>query len=89
MALLYLAVSFVIAAVLYLYHVNRSMVELPEEARLLSPRRWTADEIKAAYKKNIDNPIDVSKSLPPKQGRRYIIVGGSGEIQALLVPYMY
>lgn len=80
MAFALLAVCFVAVAILYLYHVNRSMLELPEEARRLSPNRWTVDEIKAAYKKAIEDPIDVSKSLPPKQDRRYIIVGGSGMV---------
>jgi nucleoside-diphosphate-sugar epimerase len=63
---------------LYLYHVNRAMSKVPEEARLLSPRRWTVEEIKEAYRRAIESPIDVSKSLPPKQHRRYIVVGGSG-----------
>lgn len=44
----------------------------------MSPNRWTEDEIKAAYKRNTENPIDVAKSLPPKQSRRYIVVGGAG-----------
>ncbi|KAL4972158.1 hypothetical protein BDW66DRAFT_163084 [Aspergillus desertorum] len=63
---------------IYLNHVNNAMYNVPEEARRLSPQRWTVDEIKAAYKRAIHNPIDVTKSLPPRQGRRYIVVGGSG-----------
>lgn len=73
-----LAASIAGLVALYLYHVNRAMTKVPEEARLLSPRRWTAEEIKEAYRKAIESPVDVSKSLPPKQHRRYIVVGGSG-----------
>lgn len=69
---------FVIVGILYVYHVNRAMYTVPEEARKLSPHRWTVDEIKAAYKKAVHDPVDVTESLPPKQDRRYIVVGGSG-----------
>lgn len=65
-------------ATLYLYHVNSAMKRVPDEARKLSPRRWTVDDVKAAYTKALDNPIDITDSLPPKQSRRYIVVGGSG-----------
>lgn len=66
-------------AILYLYHVNRGMCAVPAEALALSPRRWTVEEIKAAYDEAARSPVDVSKGLPPKQNRRYIVVGGSGE----------
>lgn len=63
---------------LYLLHVNSVMKTVPPEAKEASPRRWTVDEIKDAYKKAIENPVDVNKSIPPKQTRRYVVVGGSG-----------
>ena len=77
--LLLLGLYPLIGGILYLYHVNRGMLEVPEGTRRLSPRRWTVDQIKSAYKKNLKNPIDVTESLPPKQQRRYIVVGGSGK----------
>jgi hypothetical protein len=66
-------------AALYLYHVNSAMKRVPNEARKRSPHRWTVDDVKAAYKKALENPIDITDSLPPKQSRRYIVVGGSGK----------
>ncbi|PWY76280.1 NAD(P)-binding protein [Aspergillus heteromorphus CBS 117.55] len=75
-------------AILYLYHVNRGMSEVPEEARRLSPRRWTVDEIKAAFEDSIQNPVDVQKSLPPRQNRRYIVVGGSGLVGNWVVTHL-
>ena len=75
-------IALCIAAIgfIYLNHVNKAMYNVPEEARRQSPHRWTVDQIKAAYKKAVQSPIDVTKSLPPKQGRRYIVVGGSGSL---------
>jgi hypothetical protein len=69
-----------VLGILYLYHVNRAMCIVPEEARRLSPHRWTVDEIKAAYKQAVHAPVDVAKSLPSRQNRRYIVVGGSGTL---------
>lgn len=66
---------------LYVYHVNHSMSGIPEEARKWSPHRLNVDEIMAAYKRAVDSPVDVTRSLPPKQGRRYIVVGGAGTLR--------
>ena len=65
--------------VLYLYRRTLSMTGTPPEALKLSPQRWTQQEILDAYETVKRNPIDVTKSLPPKTGRRYIVVGGSGK----------
>ncbi|KAL3463807.1 hypothetical protein BJX64DRAFT_276229 [Aspergillus heterothallicus] len=72
----------------YLYHVNRAMCIVPEEARSLSPRRWTVNEIKAAYKQAVHAPVDVTKCLPPKQDRRYIVVGGSGLLGNWIISHL-
>lgn len=63
---------------LYLRHVNSVMKAVPPEAEAASPHRWTVDEVKASYEKALKTPIDVNKSLPPRQARRYVVVGGSG-----------
>ncbi|KUM59460.1 hypothetical protein ACN42_g7670 [Penicillium freii] len=72
----------------YMWHVNSAMKGVPEEAQKLSPHRWTVEEIKAAYKKSLETPIDVTKSLPPKQSRRYVIVGGTGLVGAWIVSHL-
>jgi hypothetical protein len=79
----------VLAGLLYLWHINSAMKRVPEEATKLSPRRWTIEEINAAYKRNLDSPIDVTKSLPPKQSRRYVIVGGTGASATLSLSNPY
>ncbi|PKY04165.1 putative 3-beta hydroxysteroid dehydrogenase/isomerase family protein [Aspergillus campestris IBT 28561] len=76
------------AAFLYLYHVNRAMVQVPEEVRRLSPHRWTVEEIKAAYEKAADSPADMAGSIPPKQNRRYIVTGGSGLVGNWIVTHL-
>jgi putative NADH-flavin reductase len=86
MGLILLVSCLVGLVVLYLYHVNRGMSEVPEEARLLSPHRWTVDQVKAAYKKSTEAPVDVTRHLPPKQQRRYIVVGGSGSLTISPIP---
>lgn len=63
---------------LYLYHVNQGMKRIPEEFYKSSADRWTVEQVQAAYKKSLENPVDVSKSIPPKQSRRYVVVGGAG-----------
>ncbi|KAG0158870.1 hypothetical protein PDIDSM_69340 [Penicillium digitatum] len=73
---------------LYMWRVNSAMKVVPEEAQKLSPHRWTVEEIKAAYKKNLETPIDVTKSLPPKQSRRYVVVGGTGLVGAWIVSHL-
>ncbi|KAJ5385196.1 hypothetical protein N7517_003107 [Penicillium concentricum] len=73
---------------LYMWHVNSAMKVVPEEAQKLSPHRWTIEQIKAAYRKSLENPIDVTKSLPPKQSRRYVIVGGTGLVGAWIVSHL-
>lgn len=69
-----------ISLALYLYHVNRGMSYVPDEALKFSPHRWTVNEIKEAYERNIDSPVRTTQYLPPKQNRRYIVVGGSGKL---------
>lgn len=77
--MIYILLASVLGLVaLYLNHVNNAMKRVPEEALSASPHRWTVDEVKAAYKKCLENPVDTTKSVPPKQSRRYIVVGGSG-----------
>lgn len=71
---------------LYLWRVNSVMKVVPKEAHKLSPNRWTIEEIKATYKKSLETPIDVTKSLPPKQSRRYVIVGGTGRSRHKVPP---
>lgn len=78
MSLIVLSICLVVVAILYFRHVNLAMTRVPELAQAFSFHRWTVDKIREAYRKTIESPIDIRKSLPPKQQRRYIVIGGSG-----------
>ncbi|KAJ5085389.1 hypothetical protein N7532_010160 [Penicillium argentinense] len=73
---------------LYLRHVNTIMKAVPPEATAASPHRWTIEQIKAGYKKALENPVEVDQSLPPKQARRYVVVGGSGLVGGWIVSHL-
>jgi len=78
MDMIFIILSLLALAAFYLYHVNAAMKRVPDMAHKSSPNRWTVAEIEATYKKILESPIDVTRSLPPKQARRYVVVGGSG-----------
>lgn len=73
------AIGVVIAALFWLYRVNKAMKSTPWEAQQVAAPRWAPDELRAAYERVEENPIDFTPHLPPKLPRRYIVVGGSGQ----------
>lgn len=85
MALNPLAAAATAAVVLYLYRLNKAFATVPKEALAYSPHRWTDDEIRETYERVCREPVDFSTLLPPKLGRRYIVVGGSGEFLMVAV----
>ncbi|KAM7219185.1 hypothetical protein V8F06_005482 [Rhypophila decipiens] len=61
--------------VLYLYRTNQAWKYVPQEHQ---PGEWTVDQIKETYERLKRNPVDFTKLVPPRLGRRYVVVGGSG-----------
>ena len=74
-----LAAFAVLLGVLYLRHVDHAIAVPPPEAIALSPQRWSQEAIAQAAKEMEQFPLSAVPHLPPKTGRRYIVVGGSGE----------
>lgn len=68
-----------ILAIAWLLRINAAMLSVPEDARRASPHRWTKQQIRDTYEQVKQKPIDFVKHLPPRLGRRYIVVGGSGK----------
>jgi hypothetical protein len=67
----------------YARHANDAMAT-PTPEILKWSTKWTREQILAASKTGrTDEEVSRSK-LPPKQGRRYIVVGGSGESRCAL-----
>ena len=79
MASLYIVAGLVACLVVYLGLVQRAMLSAPPDAVNLTQKRWTKEHMQRRLEEIKSTPIDVKKSLPPKTGRRYIVVGGSGK----------
>ena len=69
----------VLAASVYLARLSNAYARTPNTIREISPHRWTQGDIKEAYEKEKASPTDIRSFLPPKEGRRYVVVGGSGK----------
>lgn len=68
---------FILFILLYVWLNDRRLLRLPEEAVALSPRRWTPECVRDAAAQLEKSPkIAINEHLPPKTGRRYIVVGG-------------
>ncbi|KAL1868707.1 hypothetical protein Daus18300_005841 [Diaporthe australafricana] len=80
------AVAFVALLSLYLYRLNQTMRNVPEEAQAWRGRPWTEKEIQETYERmSTSQPIDFAKALPPKLERRYVVCGGSGLVGGNIV----
>ena len=82
------AVAVAVMAAAWLMRINAAMLSVPDEARKASPRRWTKEQLRDAYERVKQKPIDFTKLLPPRLERRYVVVGGSGEPLCLTLPVL-
>lgn len=67
-----------VGSVLYLWRINHLMKTVPKEALEASPDRWTRQQVRETYERLLKKPISFAEHLPPKQDRRYVVIGGSG-----------
>ena len=78
LSLVFLAIAFLLFA-LYIYTNDAKLTRIPPEALALSPERWTEEEIRACYAKlegQKETKLFDERTLPPRTGRRYIVIGG-------------
>ena len=62
---------------LYGYLNDKKLGQLPPElTQIYSPTRLTPQNVRAAAKALSRNPVVMKNFLPPKTGRRYVVVGG-------------
>ena len=61
---------------LYGYLNDRKLGQFPPEASLFSPARFTPQSVRAAAEALSKNPVVMKNLLPPKTGRRYVVIGG-------------
>ncbi|EKM56588.1 uncharacterized protein PHACADRAFT_207796 [Phanerochaete carnosa HHB-10118-sp] len=75
--------------VLYVWLNDAKLEQLPTEAARISPERWTKEKIELCYAGLKDGPISVlDEKLPPRTGRRYIVVGGAGFLGGWIVLHL-
>ncbi|KAF8067715.1 3-beta hydroxysteroid dehydrogenase/isomerase family-domain-containing protein [Lyophyllum atratum] len=71
---------------LYVRLNNRRLTRLPEEVVALSPQRLTPESVRErAGHLAKSPPITIKEQLPPRTGRRYIVVGGGGFLGGWIV----
>ncbi|KAF7323986.1 3-beta hydroxysteroid dehydrogenase isomerase family [Mycena kentingensis (nom. inval.)] len=82
----WIALSLALVA-LYIWRNDRCLTHIPERASAFSPTRLTsglvekqAEEIRAR-----STPISVADQIPPRTGRRYIVIGGAGFLGGWIV----
>ncbi|PFH50515.1 hypothetical protein AMATHDRAFT_100998, partial [Amanita thiersii Skay4041] len=64
---------------LYVKHNDRKLLTLPTNASFFSPKRISPQAVHVtAAKLHNEAPISINDQIPPKTGRRYIVVGGGG-----------
>lgn len=66
--------------VAYIYRLNKTLATTPPEAKKLAIPTLTDEVARETYQRVQRDPIPWEKSLPKRLDRRYIVVGGSGEI---------
>lgn len=64
---------------LYIRKNDQSLTRLPLEALAISPTRYTPEMARSAAKQFAEQNPSILDHLPPRTGRRYIVVGGVSE----------
>ncbi|TFK75496.1 NAD(P)-binding protein, partial [Pluteus cervinus] len=83
-------VAILVLFVLYIQINDSHIKSIPDRANALSPLRWTPESIKEQaekFKSEEEKGLkrSIKDQLPPKTGRRYIVVGGSGFLGGWIV----
>ncbi|KAI0674502.1 NAD-P-binding protein [Trametes maxima] len=91
---LWLPFAAALSFLLYLYvrANDAKLTRLPPEATKFSPNRWTATEVDATASSSTLRgsapSIFSPDELPPKTGRRYIVIGGAGFLGGWIVLHL-
>ena len=74
-----LALTPILLLVLYVQRNDSRLTQTPPRLQAFSPKRRTPQDVHAEAKRLASaSPIDDTEKLPPKTGRRYIVIGGVG-----------
>ncbi|KAF5344060.1 hypothetical protein D9757_015522 [Collybiopsis confluens] len=80
---LYAVVAAFISALLLVAYISindAALGRIPTRVAEAAPanKRWRTADFEEVSKRLDENPIRIEDALPPKTGRRYIVVGGLG-----------
>ncbi|KAJ7695403.1 hypothetical protein B0H17DRAFT_1158898 [Mycena rosella] len=87
MAWLWITAPLLLPVLVHLYiQVNdRRLTHVPESALSFSPARWTLEDVHETAARLLESPISITDQIPPRTGRRYIVVGGAGFLGGWIV----
>ena len=72
-----LILSPIFILILYIRWNDRALTSIPTSAIYFAPKRCTADDVYATAERLANSPpLSKNENLPPRTGRRYIVVGG-------------
>ncbi|KAJ7207206.1 NAD(P)-binding protein [Mycena pura] len=70
---------------LYIRLNDWRLTHIPKSALAVSPTRATPEDVRRTAVKLCKSPISIADQIPPKTGRRYIVVGGAGFLGGWIV----
>ncbi|KAJ7779567.1 hypothetical protein B0H14DRAFT_2961945 [Mycena olivaceomarginata] len=77
--------SSVALLILYIRSNDQRLTSIPESVLAVSPTRCTPEDVRLTAAKLQKSPISIGDQIPPKTGRRYIVVGGAGFLGGWIV----
>ncbi|KAK7452175.1 hypothetical protein VKT23_012278 [Stygiomarasmius scandens] len=78
-------VLFPLLLFLYIRFNDRALENIPKRALEVSPKRCTPQDVLSTAQSLSANPVSIDDQIPPKTGRRYIVVGGAGFLGGWIV----
>ncbi|KAF7289853.1 3-beta hydroxysteroid dehydrogenase isomerase family [Mycena indigotica] len=78
-------ILFSASVALYIWHNDRRLTHLSAQAGSFSPHRCTREDVEATTARMLASPISIADQIPPKTGRRYIVIGGAGFLGGWIV----
>ncbi|KAF7366629.1 3-beta hydroxysteroid dehydrogenase isomerase family [Mycena sanguinolenta] len=70
---------------LYIRLNDHRLTAIPARALAVSPTRCTPEDVHRDAEKFLQEPVSITDQIPPKTGRRYIVVGGAGFLGGWIV----
>ena len=63
---------------------DAKLAKVPPEVRAQAPDDFSTESILSTARRLKETPLRIDSHLPPRTGRRYIVIGGVGKVLVLL-----